>query len=99
MRKEQEKKGKEKKRKEKVKEGKEGSRGAKTFVPVGNTTRYKCEAFVPGISPGTNTPPHLYKMLFTGSIPGTNEGYEPVQIPVFPVVDSERLICWYWKFV
>jgi hypothetical protein len=28
----------------------------------------------------------LYRMHCIGSIPGTNEGYEQVQIPVFPVV-------------
>jgi hypothetical protein len=46
-------------------------------------------AFVPGISPGTNARPHLYQMLCTGSIPGTNEGFEPVQKVVFPVVDID----------
>jgi hypothetical protein len=46
--------------------------------------------FVQGsISPGTNAPPHLYHMLCTGSIPGTNEGYEQVQMTVFP----EVLVC------
>jgi hypothetical protein len=33
-------------------------------------------------------PPHLYQMLCTGLIPGKNESYESVQIPVFPVVRS-----------
>jgi hypothetical protein len=40
------------------------------------------------ITTGTNATPHLYWMLCTGSIPGTNEGYEPVQMPLFPVVDA-----------
>jgi hypothetical protein len=44
------------------------------------------EAFVPGISPGTNVPPHLYRRTYTGSITGTNEGYEPVQMSIFPLV-------------
>jgi hypothetical protein len=30
--------------------------------------------------------PYLYWILCSGSIPGTNEGYEPVQKAVFPVV-------------
>jgi hypothetical protein len=56
-----------------------------TFVPGRGSTRYKCEAltFVPGISLGTNTPPHLYRMVCTSSIAGTNEGFEPVQMPFF----------------
>jgi hypothetical protein len=47
------------------------------------TTQYKCEAFVPGISPGTNAPHHLYRKVCTISITGTNEGYWPIQISVF----------------
>jgi hypothetical protein len=62
------------------------SEGEGTFVSCRGSTRYKCEVFVPGISPGTNAPPHLYRMLCTGSIRSTNEGYEPVQMHVFPVV-------------
>jgi hypothetical protein len=57
-----------------------------TFVLGRDSTQYKCEAFVPGISPGTNTPPHLYWMLCIGSIPDTYEGYESVQMPIFPLV-------------
>jgi hypothetical protein len=44
--------------------------------------RYKCVAFVPGISPGTNARPHLYRM-----------GFEPVQKTIFPVVFG----CSYWR--
>jgi hypothetical protein len=29
---------------------------------------------------------HLYRIVCTGWIPGTNEGYHPVQTPAFPVV-------------
>jgi hypothetical protein len=68
MRKEQ--KRKERKRKRK-KRRERGLTGAKPFVPVGNTTQYKCEAFVLGVSPSTNAPQHLYRMLCTSSIPGT----------------------------
>jgi hypothetical protein len=46
--------------------------GQNTFVPGRGTTRYKCEAFVLDISRGANAPPHLHRMLCTGSIPGTN---------------------------
>jgi hypothetical protein len=42
---------------------------------------------VSGIPPGTNDNPHLYQMVYTDSIPDTNEGYESVQITVFPVVN------------
>jgi hypothetical protein len=45
--------------------------GQNTFVPGRGSTRYKCAAFVPDISPGTNAPPHLYRMFCTG----TNEDY------------------------
>jgi hypothetical protein len=41
---------------------------------------------------GTNVILHLYQMLCTGSIPGTNEGYEQVQMPFFPVVLTFVLI-------
>jgi hypothetical protein len=88
-----------------------------SFVPGGTATRYKCPlprrsgdgTFVLGrgstrykCSPGTNTP-HLYQMVCTGSIPNTNEGFEPVQMPVFPVVCPNQpcsynlihlCICW-----
>jgi hypothetical protein len=63
-------------------------RGEGTFVPGRGSTQYKCEAFVPDISPDTNARPHLYQMVCTCSIPGTNEGFEPVQMPLFPVVDT-----------
>jgi hypothetical protein len=33
--------------------------------------------------PCTNVTSHLYLMVCTGWIPGTNEGYHPVQMPVF----------------
>jgi hypothetical protein len=36
--------------------------------------------------PGTNAKPHLYRMVCTSWIPGTNESYQPVQMSVFPVV-------------
>jgi hypothetical protein len=52
--------------------------GEVTFVLGGNSTRYKYEAFVTGISPGRNALPHLYRMVCTGWILGTNEGYQPV---------------------
>jgi hypothetical protein len=42
--------------------------------------------FVHGIPPCTNAPTHLYQTVCTDSIPSTNEGYEPVQKAVFPVV-------------
>jgi hypothetical protein len=60
--------------------------GGGIFVLGRGSTRYKCVAFVPIISPGTNVNPHLYEMVCTGSITDTNEGYEPVQITVFPIV-------------
>jgi hypothetical protein len=49
-----------------------------TFVPGRDFTRYKCEAFVPGTSPGTNSQPHLCRMVCTSWIArglptGTNE--------------------------
>jgi hypothetical protein len=37
-------------------------------------------------TPGRNVPHHLYQRTFTGSITGTNEGYGPVQMSVFPVL-------------
>jgi hypothetical protein len=67
-------------------------RGEGTFVSGRGSTRYKCEAFVLGISPGTNALPHLYRMLCTGSITDTNEGYEPVKMPIFPVVHVSCMI-------
>jgi hypothetical protein len=63
-----------------------GRRGQGTFVPGRGSTGYKCEAFVPGISHGTNAQPHLYQMVCTSWRPGTNEGYQPIQMSIFPVV-------------
>jgi hypothetical protein len=39
---------------------------------------------------GTNVIPHLYRMLCTGWIPGTNEGFQPAQMSVFPVVRASN---------
>jgi hypothetical protein len=48
-----------------------------TFVSGRGSARYKCVAFVPGISLGTNDRPYLYRVLCTNSIPDTTEGFEP----------------------
>jgi hypothetical protein len=66
-------------------------RGEETFVSGRDFTRYKCESFVLGISPGTNAPHRLYHMACTGSIPGTNESYKLVQMSIFPVVTTPTL--------
>jgi hypothetical protein len=58
-------------------------RGEGTLVLGRGSMRYKCVAFVLGITPGTNAPPHLYWMVCTSWIHGTNEGYQPVKMPVF----------------
>jgi hypothetical protein len=61
-------------------------RGDGTFVPGRGSTQYKCEAFVPSISPGTNAQPHLYQMVCIGWIPNTNVGYQLVQMHFFLAV-------------
>jgi hypothetical protein len=58
-------------------------RGEETFVPGRDSTQYKCEAFVLGISPSTNAPHHLYGMVYTGWILGTNKGSQPAQMSIF----------------
>jgi hypothetical protein len=50
-------------------------RASRKTVPGLVTTRYKHEAFVPGISSGTNAPHHLYRKACAGSITCTNEAY------------------------
>jgi hypothetical protein len=68
-----------KENKKKNEKGREGGSNetddVKKIVAGLVTTQYKCEAFVPGISPGTNAPHHLYRKVCTISITGTNEGY------------------------
>jgi hypothetical protein len=72
-------------KKKRKREGKEVDRG--------KTHLYRAEA-----PPGTNVR-HLYQVscpvqmlhhICTGCfvIPGTNDGYEPVQMPIFPVVSQ-----------
>jgi hypothetical protein len=61
-------------------------RGEDTFLPGWGSTRYKCEAFVPGISPGTNAPPHLYQFNTR-----YKWGYEPVQMSIFLVVNEDNI--------
>jgi hypothetical protein len=56
------------------------------LLRVKNAGVTKCEAFVLGISPGTNAQPQLYQMVCTGWMPGTYEGYQPVQMSVLLVV-------------
>jgi hypothetical protein len=67
-------------------------RGEETFVPGRDFTRYKCESFVLGISPGTNAPHRLYHMACTGSIPGTNESYKLVQMSIFSSSDYSNFV-------
>jgi hypothetical protein len=85
---------KENKRKEKKrKERKRGREQQQTKVTReshlyrGVTPPVQMWAFVPVEIPNTNIISRLYRLLCTGWIPGTNESYQPVQMPVFPVVN------------
>jgi hypothetical protein len=78
-------KNKKKKEREERRGGKRRT-GQNTFVPGLLTTRYKYSHLYRVSRPVQMRIPHLYRRTCTGSIPGTNEGYTPVQMSVFPVV-------------
>jgi hypothetical protein len=73
------------KEKENKKEKKEKEEQAGTTETGGLTDGARI-AFVPGIHPGTNVIPHLYRIVCTGWIPSINEGFQPVQMSVSLVI-------------